>query len=140
MVAIRTQRLKPGAILPTVSQSGDVAADLYAAEAVMIPARGRKLVDTGIAIELPAGFRARIHSRSGLSLKHGIECGAGLIDNGYRDAIGVLLYNHSDQDYPVQAGDRIAQICIERYDEPRFEEVEAVTATGRSSGWGSSGR
>ncbi len=137
---VRTQRLLPTAKLPTVSQPGDVAADLYAATAVVIPARGRSLVPTGLAMELPSGFRASIRSRSGLSLKHGIEAGAGLIDNQYRDAIGVLLYNHTDVDFPVAIGDRIAQICVERYDEPGFIEVDSVPPSGRSAGWGSSGR
>jgi dUTP pyrophosphatase len=138
-VNIPAQRVLPTATLPRVMQPGDVAADLYAAEDAVIPARGRALVATGLVLELPAGFRARIHSRSGLSLKHGIEAGAGLIDQGYRHPVGVLLYNHSEVDFPVAVGDRIAQVCIERYTHPTFEEVQAVDATGRSTGWGSSG-
>lgn len=138
-VTVRFQRLSPQAVPPRVSQEGDVAADLYAAEAVIVPARGRALVATDLALELPVGFRARIHSRSGLSLKHGLETGAGLIDNSYRQGVGILLYNHSDEDYPVRAGDRIAQICIERYSHPSFLEVESVAPTARSEGWGSSG-
>lgn len=138
-VTVRFQRLSAAAIAPMVSQAGDVAADLFAAAPTRIPARGRAMVPTDVALELPAGFRARIHSRSGLSLKHGIEAGAGLIDNSYRHAVGVLLYNFSDDDYDVAPGDRIAQICIERYTEPRFEEVETVQATARTTGWGSSG-
>ncbi len=139
VVSVRFQRLKETAVAPRISQPGDVAADLHAAAATVIPARGRAMVETGLALELPPGFRARLHSRSGLSLKHGIEAGAGLIDNSYRHPIGVLLYNFSDEDYAVQVGDRIAQICIERYHEPRFVEAESVTATERTAGWGSSG-
>lgn len=138
-VNVRFQRLSERARPPLVSQEGDVAADLFAASSVVIPARGRAMVPTDLAIELPSGFRARIHSRSGLSLKHGIEAGAGLIDNAYRHAVGVLLYNHSDVDYSVQEGDRIAQLCIERYTHPTFAEVESVAPTERSAGWGSSG-
>ena len=138
-VTVGFQRLSDRAIAPRVSQSGDVAADLFAACETVIPARGRALVATDVALELPAGFRARIHSRSGLSLKHGIEAGAGLIDNAFRHAIGVLLYNFSDEDFNVAAGDRIAQICIERYTEPRFVEVDQVSASERTAGWGSSG-
>jgi dUTP pyrophosphatase len=140
MVQVKAQRLSADAKLPAVSQPGDVAADLFAAEARTVPARGRILVPTGIAVELPPGYRARIHSRSGMSLKHGIEAGAGLIDNQYRDAIGVVLFNHTDSDYPIAVGDRIAQICIERYDEPSFLEVDLVPASGRTAGFGSSGR
>lgn len=138
-VTVRFQRLSDRARMPLVSQAGDVAADLFAAAEVVIPARGRAMVPTDLALELPLGFRARIHSRSGLSLKHGIEAGAGLIDNAYRHAIGVLLYNHSEVDYVVREGDRIAQLCIERYTHPVFVEVDAVTPTTRTTGWGSSG-
>lgn len=138
-VTIPIQRVSPDAQLPRVVQAGDVAADLTASEAVVIPARGRALVSTGLVLELPAGFRARIHSRSGLSLKFGIEAGAGLIDQGYRHPVGVLLYNHSDADYAVAVGDRIAQVCIERYTHPTFTEVASVEDTGRTTGWGSSG-
>lgn len=138
-VTVRFQRLSERARPPLVSQAGDVAADLHAAAAVVIPARGRAMVPTDLALELPEGFRARIHSRSGLSLKHGIEAGAGLIDHSYRHAVGVLLYNHSDEDYAVSEGDRIAQLCIERYTLPSFEEVASVAPTARTHGWGSSG-
>jgi dUTP pyrophosphatase len=138
-VTVRFQRLSDRARPPLVSQDGDVAADLYAAADVRIPARGRALVPTDLALELPEGFRARIHSRSGLSLSRGIEAGAGLIDNSYRHAVGVLLYNHTDEDYPVKEGDRIAQVCIERYTHPVFEEAPSIASTGRTAGWGSSG-
>ncbi len=137
---MRCLRHHEQAVLPVVSQDGDVAADLFACETVVIPPRGRALVHTGLALELPPGFRARIHARSGLSLKYGIETGAGLIDQGFRDPIGVVLYNHTDVAYAVQLGDRVAQLCIERYTLPTFEEVEAIAPTGRSAGWGSSGR
>ena len=70
---------------------------------------------------------------------HGIEAGAGLIDQGFRLPVGVLLYNHGGEDFQVRAGDRVAQLCIERYTHPTFVEVEAVEATARGAGWGSSG-
>ena len=139
-VSIRVQRTTDSASLPRVMQPGDVAADLTASQAVTIPARGRALVPTGLVLELPEGFRARVHSRSGLSLKHGIEAGAGLIDQGYRHEVGVLLYNHSETDFPVAVGDRIAQLCIERYTHPQFVEADAVERTERTAGWGSSGK
>jgi dUTP pyrophosphatase len=139
-VTIRVQRTTDSASLPRVMQPGDVAADLTASQGVTVPARGRAMVPTGLILELPEGFRARVHSRSGLSLKHGIEAGAGLIDQGYRHEVGVLLYNHSDVDFPVAVGDRVAQLCIERYTHPQFVESEAVERTERTAGWGSSGQ
>lgn len=139
-VKLTFKKLVPHALAPAVQQEGDVAADLFSAVDILIPARNRALVSTGIALELPDGYRASIRSRSGLSLKHGIETGAGLIDQGYRREIGVLLYNHSEVDYQVSRGDRIAQICIERFTHPCFVEAAEITTTARSEGWGSSGR
>ena len=139
-ITVRIQRTSDAASLPRVMQPGDVAADLTACQDAVIPARGRALVPTGLVLELPEGFRARVHSRSGLSLKHGIEAGAGLIDQGYRHELGVLLYNHSDEAFAVKAGDRIAQLCVERYTHPHFVEVSAVERTERTAGWGSSGQ
>ncbi len=139
-IEVRFQKKFPHAIPPKVSQPGDVAADLFSAEAVLVPAGGRKLVSTGIILELPDGFRASIRSRSGLSLKHGIEVGAGLIDQSFRHEIGVLLYNHGEEDYRVEIGDRVAQICVERFELPSFVEVEKVEETPRATGWGSSGK
>lgn len=138
-VSIPVQCVSANASLPRVMQAGDVAADVAASEAAVVPARGRQLVATGLVLELPAGFRARLHSRSGLSLKHGIEVGAGLIDQGFRLPLQVLLYNHSEVDFPIAPGDRVAQLCIERYEHPSFTEVQAVEATDRTAGWGSSG-
>jgi dUTP pyrophosphatase len=139
-VDVSVERISVNAKLPQIMQEGDVAADLYAAEAMVIPARGRALVKTGLKLALPAGYRARIHSRSGLSLKFGIEAGAGLIDQGYRHELGVLLYNHSTDDFVVSIGDRIAQLCIESYTHPHFFEVKQVDSTERTAGWGSSGQ
>lgn len=138
-VTLPIQRVSPHAQLPRVVQEGDVAGDLSASEATVIPARGRGLVQTGLVFQLPPGYRARIHSRSGLALKHGIEAGAGLIDQSYRHTVGVLLFNHSDVDFVVHVGDRIAQVCIERYSHPTFVEVDQVEESDRTAGWGSSG-
>jgi dUTP pyrophosphatase len=138
-VSVKVRRIHPNAVIPRVQQDGDVAADLHAAEYCVIPPRGRFLVKTGLVFELPEGYRARLQSRSGLSLKHGIETGAGLIDNKYRNEIGVVLHNHTDLPFVVNIGDRISQVCIEQYSEPTFVEVDKVEKTARTEGWGSSG-
>lgn len=148
---IKVKRLHPDAFLPVVSQAGDVAADLFYCDpnhvanerlgmSSTIPPGRRVVVSTGIAIQLTPGFRARFHSRSGLSAKHGIEVGAGLIDNSYRGELKVVLHNHSDRVFYFKHGDRIAQMCIERYEHPFFTEVDELDETSRSEGFGSSGR
>nr|CAD1828228.1 unnamed protein product [Ananas comosus var. bracteatus] len=87
-----------------------------------VPARGRALVATDLSISIPVETYARIAPRSGLSWKHAIDVGAGAIDADYRGGgdrrglpgpVGVLLFNHSDLDFQVKAGDRIAQLIIE---------------------------
>ncbi|KAJ4462004.1 putative deoxyuridine 5'-triphosphate nucleotidohydrolase [Paratrimastix pyriformis] len=80
----------------------------------VVPPRGRLLVPTGIAIALPPETYGRIASRSGLALKNGIDVGAGVIDGDYRGEIKVLLFNHSDEPFPIAAGSRIAQLICER--------------------------
>lgn len=126
--------------LPEYIQDGDVCADLYACEATTVPPGGRRLVKTGVVMGFPRGYCGRIRSRSGLSLNHGIEAGAGTIDEKYTDPIGVLLYNHGEAPYQVLAGDRVAQIKIERYERASFLRVDDVASAGRSAGFGSSGR
>jgi deoxyuridine 5'-triphosphate nucleotidohydrolase len=128
-------------LIPSILMAMDVQfiyASHFARQEAIIPAYGRGLVSTGIALELPEGYRAKIHSRSGLSLKHGIEAGAGLIDQGYRREIGVILYNHGGEDFCIARGDRIAQIAIERFELPELIEVEDFEDTGRG-GFGSTG-
>jgi dUTP pyrophosphatase len=75
------------------------------------------LVDTDIAISVPAGTYGRIAPRSGLASKHFIDTGAGVIDADYRGQVKVLLFNHSDKDFEVKEGDRIAQLVLERVSE-----------------------
>jgi dUTP pyrophosphatase len=136
---VLVQLIHPCAVLPRVSQPGDVAADVSAVEPAVIPPGGRALVETGLILELPLGFRARFHSRSGLSLKHGVEVGAGLVDQAFRHPVKVLLYNFGTEPFMVNPGDRIAQLCIERYTHPTFEAVSSVQPSERTMGWGSSG-
>jgi dUTP pyrophosphatase len=138
-VQIRFKRLSDKATPPRVMQLGDAAADLCSSADLVIPARGRAVVPTDLVIELPPGFKGRIYPRSGLAARHGIDVGAGLIDEAYRGPVGVLLFNHSDEDFAIRAGDRIAQLGVERYVRPEFTEAADLTETSRSSGWGSTG-
>ena len=69
------------------------------AEDVVIPARGRGIAKTDLAIAIPPGTYARVAPRSGLAVKHFIDTGAGVIDEDYRGNVGVVLFNHSDQDF-----------------------------------------
>lgn len=102
----------PNATAPTKGSPYSAGHDLYSCEDVVITAHGRRLVNIGITAFFPFGTYGRIASRSGLSLTNGLEVGAGVIDFDYGGIIKVLLYNHSDADYKVAIGDRIAQLIV----------------------------
>lgn len=72
---------------------------MFSAHEYVVPARGRMLVQSDVALAIPAGCYGRIAPRSGLAVKHGIGTGAGVIDSDYRGSVGVLLFNHSDTDF-----------------------------------------
>ena len=65
----------------------------------MVPARGKAVVRTGLAIAIPRGTYARIAPRSGLAVKHFVDTGAGVVDEDYRGEVGVVLFNHGDRDF-----------------------------------------
>ncbi len=96
----------------------------------------RKLIPTGLYIELPEGYEAQIRPRSGLAYKHGISIvnAPGTIDADYRGEIGVLLVNLSDQVFEVNPGERIAQMIVARHEKVEWQEVESLTETVRGGG------
>ena len=103
----------------------------------------RKVIGTGLFIELPVGYEAQVRPRSGLAAKHGITVlnSPGTIDADYRGEIGVILINLSDSVFTVNDGDRIAQMIISRHEKAEMIEVEALDETKRGSGgFGHSGR
>ena len=131
--------------VPFYASAGAAAMDLHACldEAVTIPAGGRKLIPTGIAIALPdPGYVALIFARSGLGIKHGIapaNC-VGVIDSDYRGEIMVGLQNSGDADYTIQPADRIAQMMITPVLQANVELVEELDDTARGAGgFGSTG-
>ncbi len=105
-------------------------------ENITLKSLERKLIPTGLFLELPAGFEAQIRPRSGLAIKNGISVlnSPGTIDADYRGEIGVILVNLSADDFTVQNGDRIAQMVIAKYETANFVEVEELTDTERGTG------
>lgn len=134
--------MKPEAQLPRyahVGEYGDLAADLYAAEALMIAPGTTVAVSTGVALEFPSTHGALVEDRSGLAIK-GVTTLAGVIDPGYRGEIRVVVTNLSAATVEVKAGDRIAQLRIVQRIQADFEEVTELGAAARgSNGFGSTG-
>jgi dUTP pyrophosphatase len=133
--------------LPTKASADSIGHDLFSIESVVVKAKERRLVSTGLRIAMPPEIDGygRIAPRSGLASKHSLDVSAGVIDPGYRGELKVLLVNHGSLDYQINVGDRIAQIIFERTFPFRWETVstqdfEALPKTNRGSGgFGSSG-
>jgi dUTP pyrophosphatase len=120
----------------------DAGLDLCATEAVLLEPGRPELVPTGLAIELPPGYEAQIRPRSGLALKHGITLpnAPATIDPGYRGEIRVILLNLGREAYRIEAGDRIAQLVVARYEAVEWDEGDLGGSRRGSGGFGSSGR
>jgi len=105
-------------------------------ETVFLKPMERKLIATGLHIELPEGFEAQIRPRSGLAFKHGIGIvnSPGTIDADYRGEIKVLLINFSDQVFEINSGDRIAQMVVASHGKVSWEQVEVLNQTSRGAG------
>jgi dUTP pyrophosphatase len=123
-----------------VGAYGDLAADLYAAEAVTLSAGSTQMVRTGLAMELPSTHGALVEDRSGLAVK-GITTLAGVIDPGYRGELKVVLTNLSPEAQTIEVGHRIAQLRIVERIEAVFEETDVVADAPRGvGGFGSTGK
>jgi dUTP pyrophosphatase len=141
MSKILIKKLHPDAILPSYSRDGDIGMDICSNVDVIIPARQRVIVSTGIAMALPANHAGLIWDRSGMAAKHGIKTMGGVIDPNYRGEWGIILYNTTDADYQVNKGDRIAQVLIQKVEILPLEEVVELPDSNRGDGgFGSSGK
>jgi dUTP pyrophosphatase len=109
---------------PVRGSAGAAGYDLFSAVDVTVPARGRVLVPTDISVCIPETHYGRVAPRSGLALKSGLDVGAGVIDSDYRGNVGVILFNHTDVNFDVGVGMRIAQLILEKIDNPNIVVVD----------------
>jgi dUTP pyrophosphatase len=147
MTTLKIKKLEHGKDLPLpkYETSGSAGMDLLAAidENLVIKPGEIKLVKCGISIALEKGFEAQVRPRSGLALKNGITVlnTPGTIDSDYRGEVCVILINHSQVDFTVTRGMRIAQMVIARHEQAVISEVENLDETARGAGgFGSTGR
>lgn len=140
---VKIKRLDPSAVLPTYAHHDDAGADVAASETVTLQPGERRLVSTGIAIELPEGYACFVHPRSGLAHKHGVSIvnAPGTIDAGYRGEIKVNLINLDPANaVTVNPGDRIGQLVIQQVSHARFVEADELGESERGvGGHGSTG-
>lgn len=145
MTVLKIERLPHNKFLPEYKTEGAAGMDLCAAidEAIELKPLERRLIPTGIKIELEHGYEAQIRPRSGLSIKHGItliNC-VGTVDEDYRGEVCVPIVNISNETYTIQPDERIAQMIIARVEQAKIEvSVELTETTRGAGGFGSTGK
>lgn len=137
-------KLKKNASVPEYKTSGSAGADLraYIDTPIVLKPMQRRLIPTGLSVELPEGSELQVRPRSGLALKHGITVlnTPGTVDSDYRGELCVLLINLGSEDFKIENGDRIAQAVISNVIQARFIQKEELSDTSRGSGgYGSTG-
>lgn len=126
--------------VPTKNE-GDAGYDLYASEDAIIKPMERRLIKTGVSLEIPSGYYGHISDRSGMAYKKGAHCLGKIVDSTYRGDIGIIILNTDMyEQIKISAGDRVAQIIFKKYEEVEFCESQELTETERANGgYGSSG-
>jgi dUTP pyrophosphatase len=154
MIPLKVKRLNENARLPTRAHSVDAGLDLYSIEDLFIEHGTTVKVKTGLVIDVPVGYVAKVEDRSGLASK-GLRTGAGVIDPQFFGEINVVIHNLTNVDdmdgvatlwdkakfgYRIKAGQRIAQLLFYKVESPDIVEVSELGSSHRGeSGWGASG-
>ncbi len=130
--------------LPTFETTGSAGMDLRAnlEDSITLKPLERKLIPTGLFIALPDSYEAQIRPRSGLAYKHGITVlnTPGTIDTDYRGELKILLVNLSNEDFIINHGERVAQLIIAKFEQPKLTLVDSLDETDRNAGgFGSTG-
>jgi dUTP pyrophosphatase len=138
--SVKVKRIHPAAKLPTRGTNWSAGADLSCLEAFILGPGERKLVPTGLAVEIPPGWYGRVAPRSGFAANHGVDMLAGVIDSDYRLELKALLINLGDAPVSFDAGERIAQLIIERAAVCDYVWADELSETERGGGFGSTGK
>jgi dUTP pyrophosphatase len=119
----------------TLGSSGlDLRADLP--EPVVLKPMERKMIPTGLFLEIPEGYEVQVRPRSGLALKHGLTClnSPGTVDSDYRGEIKIILINLSQEEHTINSGDRIAQMVLCKVEKAFLQPVTKLESTLRGEG------
>jgi dUTP pyrophosphatase len=133
---ISVKKLTETAIVPSYQTDGAAGFDLHSSGTYLIGPRERQLVGTGLAFEIPKGYEMQIRPRSGIALKNGIGVvnAPGTVDSDYRGEVGVILINHGNSNFVINAGDRIAQGVICAVPQANFVVTDKLSETARGEG------
>jgi dUTP pyrophosphatase len=138
---IKIKKINSDAKVPNYAHQDDAGMDLFVAEKVSLEKGQRVQVKTGIAMEIPDGYVGLIWDKSGLSHKSGLKVLGGVIDSGYRGEVKVGMINLGENTYTFEAGDKVAQILIQKVEHPNIVEVNELDGSERGDGgFGSTGK
>lgn len=142
---VKFEKLKGDVVLPKQGTKGSAGYDVtYIGETIGLFPGERKLIKCGFKMEIPAGYECQVRPRSGLAYKKGITVlnSPGTIDSDYRDEVGVILINTSNEQFVLNSGERIAQLVFNKYEEIEIIEGTVVKESDntRIGGFGSTGK
>lgn len=138
---LQIKKLREDAVVPNFAHEGDAGLDLYTVEDKTIVPGQRAMMSTGLAFAIPFGYVGLIWDKSGLAHKSGLKTLGGVIDAGYRGELLVGLINLSDEPYTFKAGEKVAQLLIQKIEHPILVEVDELDETARGEGaFGSTGK
>jgi dUTP pyrophosphatase len=141
MVEVKIKKLHKDAVVPNYAHDTDAGLDFYSIEDVVLKPNHRIGVKTGISMELPKGHVALVWDKSGVALKKGVKTMAGVIDAGYRGEYVIVMLNLSSKDFHIKKGDKIAQVLIQKVEQPKLKLVDDLSESSRGKGgFGSTGR
>lgn len=137
-VNIKIKQIENG-VLPVYKREGDACLDCCSRKQILVSAGGRRTVPLGFALELPSNYEAIVRPRSGLS-RDGIDVAIGTIDSNYRGEVMACIINNSEEDFQIEAGDRICQLAVREVPKVTLQVVSELSETERgASGFGSTG-
>ena len=138
---VKVKKLNPAAVIPVKAHPTDAGFDLVASQTTTIPANGRALIPTDMAMAIPEGYYGMVVGRSGNTIKRGLVGMTGVVDAGYRNGIGIMAFNLTNEDITIKQGERAGQIVLTPILSCELEEVGELDDTDRGTGgYGSTGR
>lgn len=138
---LKVKKLDTEAKIPLRARADDAGLDLYSNEDVVLKSQERRAIKTGIALEIPSGCVGLIWDRSSVPLHFGLKTAGGVVDAGYRGEIQVIMMNLSQESVPIEKGQKIAQLLIQKVELLEVEEAEVLEESERGSqGFGSTGK
>ena len=136
---VKIKKLSENAVIPAKAHPTDAGFDLTASKTIIIPANGRALIPTDIAMAIPVGYYGAVVGRSGNTIKRGLVGMTGIVDAGYRGGIGIMTFNLTNEDIIINQGERAGQIVLTPILDCELNEVSVLDESERNGGFGSTG-